>query len=553
MKQAFSWISLAVFIAAFITGVVLISIYALHWILFYLLGSAFVLILLAAAFYLSYPESYKPIGLAAGALILIGLVVASGFAPLSIPIAVTVGAIIVPILAVHAVRHGGYAPFLHWHLLDKGLGGSAFADIANMVGVFAGIGAYRLVSGNPTLVKAWWWIGQFGAFLAAVVSLSLLWRWVHPPAGSPADTQKLQKFPALFNWVVATGTIVSLYSPNNDNRSFVKLDEAGANGAPAAIYWLVLLGLLVIALAAMLIYRRKRFFEDWQAVLVSAAFMLITIAAAITVGIAIWKAYGTDDWSVAGTVIGMIAVTAWITGELINFIFVTRDWKPVNNYIKVVEYLDWEKNLWEVVGGLGTILFIAGNTWRKTDWQTMNDYLFIIAASLGFLGTLRGILRGVLKQMYQENYEYEVASQLMQAATQLGQAQTTAAQRQRLFLATSATAAQRRGVIQARDATILQRDATIAQRDAAINNLQLQLTDKDDELSIIRERLNKTEKIMADLDSEVKQRSQRIQEMSAELRESASQLRREQESKQAEIAALRKEIEELKKAVSDPL
>ncbi len=56
----------------------------------------------------------------------------------------------------------------------KGLGGGAFGDFANAIGILAGIGAYQLKDASP----GWFWLGQIGAFLAMIIGLSLCLRWI---------------------------------------------------------------------------------------------------------------------------------------------------------------------------------------------------------------------------------------------------------------------------------------------------------------------------------------------------------------------------------------
>jgi hypothetical protein len=56
----------------------------------------------------------------------------------------------------------------------KGLGGGAFGDFAGAVGILAGVGAYQLQNASD----GWFWLGQFGAFLAMLIGLSLSLRWI---------------------------------------------------------------------------------------------------------------------------------------------------------------------------------------------------------------------------------------------------------------------------------------------------------------------------------------------------------------------------------------
>jgi len=64
----------------------------------------------------------------------------------------------------------------HFWNVQKSFGGGAFGDFANTVGVLAGVGAYQLINAS----EGWFWLGQFGAFLAALGGLSLGVRYLHP-------------------------------------------------------------------------------------------------------------------------------------------------------------------------------------------------------------------------------------------------------------------------------------------------------------------------------------------------------------------------------------
>lgn len=56
---------------------------------------------------------------------------------------------------------------------NKGLAGGTFSDFANGLGILAGVGAYQVQNPSPV----WFWMGQFGAFLAIMIGLNLCVRW----------------------------------------------------------------------------------------------------------------------------------------------------------------------------------------------------------------------------------------------------------------------------------------------------------------------------------------------------------------------------------------
>lgn len=68
---------------------------------------------------------------------------------------------------------------------DTGLAGDDFSDFTNAVGILAGIGAYELARAD----EGWFWLGQFGAFLTALIGLSLTYHWIIELRQSEKNTQ----------------------------------------------------------------------------------------------------------------------------------------------------------------------------------------------------------------------------------------------------------------------------------------------------------------------------------------------------------------------------
>lgn len=408
---------LVIVILVVVLGVIIIQITAPGFLLIAILIGLFLLLLGLTASALAWKQPGWPILLFLLAAILAVVPGLSGLHPLVAPCIIAASWIALLIAILVAKQNvNGYLLGDHWHLTKKGLGGTIFADIANMIGVFAGIGAYRLVSDDLQLVKAWWWIGQMAAYMAAAVGLSLIWRWGNTPAGGGEGKQK---WPGLFNWIVAAGTIVSLYAPTESNRLITGLETGATNdiaGVAAGGIWLALLIFLVLVSWYILFIRRSRFFEDGKSRFVTIVFLLITIASILAVIFSIIGARSSQDWTIPGTIIGILAIFAWIGGEFYNYVGLTLEFKANQTYISVLDYLDWEKNFWEIVGGLGTILFLIGNNFFKETFGNTNDILFYVAATLGFLGTLRGVLRGILKQIYTDDFEQRAGFQEAQNA-----------------------------------------------------------------------------------------------------------------------------------------
>lgn len=499
-------------LGSIIAGAVLVAIYALQYFLMYLLVSIFLLLLAMIAIYVTWPNQNQPMLIFLGSLLVVGLIAGIGFYAIMAPIFAVLMLAFLGFNIYYARSHGGYSLFGTWHVIEKGLGGSIFGEITSMVGVFAGIGAYRMVSINSDFIRAWWWIGQVGSYLSILVCISLLWRWGNSPAGSDETKQRV---PALLGWIAASATIISLYAPTPENRTIVGLSEEGANGNVAGIMWLVLLVVLVALLLYVVISKRARLFEDWPSRILTLGIILLTVAAIFSVIFAILGARDSQDWSEAATVIAIIGVFSWVVGEFINGASITAEWRTNNTYIRVLEYLDLEKNFWIVISGCGTIFFISSHQWRRTEWQTINDILFIVSASLGFLGTLRGILRGILKQLYADDYAQRVAAERQASQVSIGQLGHELQVRENSITTLRQDVSQRDGRIGALtqdlddrngQITTLKRDVT--QRDGEINKLQAQVSSLTSQLDSMRKNFNLTLKQKEDLQRQIAERNQ---------------------------------------------
>jgi hypothetical protein len=558
------WAFLVLVILVIAGGGFVVGFTSFNWLLIYILIGTGVLILASSAMWFAWPEPWWPILFSVGALALAAVPGLSGIHPLVAPILALVACAAFFIFYIIAkLRQGGMHGYLlgeHWHITQKGLGGSIFGDVANMIGVLTGVGAYRLVAGDPHLIRSWWWIGQMAAFLAGVVGLSLLWRWaISNPGGGEGE----QKWPALFNWAVAAGTLLSLYAPTPANYPLAGITEQtnaalACEGIPGCLVafndslgvnagwtWLAPMIILVLVSVAVVIvgFRRGRFQSTGKGIFVIVVFIAITIATIITVVFAILGARSRADWTNFGAVIGILAVLAWISGEFFNYVKLTAEWRGNDTYISVLDYLDWEKNFWEIVGGIGTILFVAGNTWRP-DWQPTNDMMFIVAAALGFLGTMRGILRGVLKRLYPHDIRIQ---------QELKELRIRAPNRQQMYLAATQEAIQQTHNVQVRDGQIqtlnqdvAQRDQTIQQRDQTIQNLQGQVDTSSQQIRVLTDRIGDVERLARERAAEVERKETRIRALEREAEARINQSETAMREKEAEIARLKAEIAALK-------
>jgi len=137
----------------------------------------------------------------------------------------------------------------------KAYGGAILGDMANTIGVFAGMGASRLFDS-----AVWWWIGQLAVVFALVVGVSLLWRTFRERrpslylAADRADKVKdanSKKYAALINYMVGVATWLSIMLITQSNANEVRREDL-------RILWLVFSGLLIFYLIILTIYFARK-------------------------------------------------------------------------------------------------------------------------------------------------------------------------------------------------------------------------------------------------------------------------------------------------------
>lgn len=313
----------------------------------------------------------------------------------------------------------------------KAYGGAIFGDLANAIGVFAGMGATRLLSD-----AAWWWIGQVAVVLALAVGLSLLWRSFHERVenslgllgfleddslfwdGAARRTARESafkkangaKYAAAFNYLVGTATWFSLMLITSNNVNEVRREDI-------RWLWVAIAALILLYLIFLTGYfLRKdelRGKPETRAgdifVLICiwlATIAIITITIILRVDVELIVASGVTE--ISGIVIGIFGILLWIVSEGQSWLTLSLQWnKEGFDSVVALDYLVWEKNLWEIAGGLTTIVFLSAvlsdaiNGRSSTaGLQSVDTYriLFIVGATLGLFGTLRGILSGILNR-----------------------------------------------------------------------------------------------------------------------------------------------------------
>ncbi|MEM7112374.1 MAG: hypothetical protein AAF614_08070, partial [Chloroflexota bacterium] len=264
----------------------------------------------------------------------------------------------------------------------KAYGGAIFGDLANAVGIFAGMGATRLLSS-----AVWWWIGQIAVVLALAVGLSLLWRSfferVKNEAGLAAQENNIMglaevarlrrawkagfdkanraKRTAVLGYFVGTMTWFSLMLMQSGNVNQVE-------DTRLRWLWVAIVVLLFAYLLFLTIYyvrndalrnagqtRRGDIFVLVCFWIATLAIMVFTIILRVDVSL-IAPSPATE---ISSTVIGIVGIVLWIVAEGESWLTLSLQWnKEGFDSVEALDYLVWEKNLWEMAGGLTTIVFL---------------------------------------------------------------------------------------------------------------------------------------------------------------------------------------------------
>jgi hypothetical protein len=296
----------------------------------------------------------------------------------------------------------------------KAFSGAIFGDIANTLGVLAGMGASRVFSD-----QSWfWWVGQMGGLLAMSVGLSLLWRGtrekknlfeqhndiVHIPAADLAKVNRY-KFFALFNFVVGFATWLSLMLITPGNQALVRQD-------PIRWFWFVfsfLLLLYMVPTFVTFIRNPDNFNAADVAILLTLVALVVTLI--ILSAVILFNIQSIPPGKttiIAGVIASIIGICFWLAAEAYNWVVLTFQWNTDGvETFSALDYMVWEKNIWEVIGAVTTIVFLSAvladaihDRVSASGVQAMQGFeiVFIVGATLGFIGTSRGIISGILNR-----------------------------------------------------------------------------------------------------------------------------------------------------------
>jgi hypothetical protein len=315
-----------------------------------------------------------------------------------------------------------------WNV-HKGLSGTIFGDAANFLAVVAGLGGYKVLAEAGNGGAGWWYLGITGGWLALLVGLSLHYRWLHTrrtlegmTAQNPngwvdpfgkfqnPDTSFEQRAAAIVSEIVGVVTILSMLAPTDSNHSMVQI-----GGIVSASLLLVFAGVCWVFGTRAALRMAKADIERspavWSTIWTGAVQF---IAAGFAVGFTIAanaKGPIPGGFGTAATILGIVGALCWLLAELFSSWSVTKSWMQ-SGPTGVRGYLGWEKNIWEVLGALATLVYLCANfaeiappgyesgviTFQvQTLWMTV---LFFAGALWASIGTIRGIVAGVLNQLH---------------------------------------------------------------------------------------------------------------------------------------------------------
>lgn len=263
---------------------------------------------------------------------------------------------------------------------NKALSGSAFADLANSVGVLSGIGAHIILSQNP----GWWWVGHLGALLALVVGYSFLQRWLVEGRSETPEA-------GVLNTTVGVTTVLAILTPANVNPAFLQ------GWHPIEWFWLLFLGLLAATLLVALILAQFNRYQtihlDWRKAVAGALLFLLLGGSFITILIFQWR---TNQSANLVFWFGLVATGAWALAELLSLGRLAQRWYTQWE-VTVVTYMTFEKNLWQVVGALIIVVYLVVKQFGDVaafGWSLT----FAIGAAFAGFGTLRGVVMSLVSR-----------------------------------------------------------------------------------------------------------------------------------------------------------
>jgi hypothetical protein len=266
----------------------------------------------------------------------------------------------------------------------KGLGGGAFGDFANTVGVLAGVGAYQLSQAG----EGWFWLGQFAAFLAALVGLNLGLRWIREPQWI-VDDRTVPCFlcthwwSACGNFAVGAFTFLAIISQSAQNTATVVLLRS---------LWLFGIQMVLLLFPIWILTLRQYFLDSGINTPPRCPFyFLCTFISILVLGAIACLIIFQNNLapSCMNPVFGIAAMVAWISMELGTIIKISHtvyDWKDL---LKLIRSLDI------VIGNLALIAvvcWVATQSPTPTTYEPGQWFLFCGAIVLAVHATVGGIM-----------------------------------------------------------------------------------------------------------------------------------------------------------------
>ena len=186
----------------------------------------------------------------------------------------------------------------------KTFGGGAFGDFANMTGVLS-----TIALGVSNDDKSWFWMGQFAAFLAALVGLSLVERSIQKASEELKASKEFLRCAGL-NFSVGAFMFLSLICPSG------AMEELLRN------WWLKGFQIFVLALMFSIIaWKWQKFWKLRQFTNLFDAFFffwipLLVVGAIVT--LVLFQIYIAPSWLWA--IFSALAIFFWIILEFFNFL-----------------------------------------------------------------------------------------------------------------------------------------------------------------------------------------------------------------------------------------
>ena len=274
--------------------------------------------------------------------------------------------------------------------------GSVLGDIGSTLAIVGGLGVSNYIQ-EPF----WWWLGQNSALLSLCVGFILLWRYFRSDWELTVERSAM-RLNALIYVLIGLAVWLALTFAPSSHRSLAVQDQ---------FRWLwfgVGVGILLLQISIFFFYRPGPGRRDLFILIGTWAVAIILAAVAGVFAFQRELILNFDQTERVAVIAGLAGIAIWIFNEAYHFISLTLQWQldGVRRF-SAVEYLILEKNLGQIISGVATFIFLSAVLSDVINGRAIIAGLqngdtvrniFVIGATIGLLGTVRGLVSGILNR-----------------------------------------------------------------------------------------------------------------------------------------------------------